>query len=41
MDNEQQNHLANCTEPLPNVVPDVSVLRVTGSRSVTGTEVIK
>lgn len=41
MYNEQQKHLANGTESLPNVVPDVSVLTVTGSRSVTGTEVIK
>lgn len=41
MYNEQQRHLVNDTESLPNVVPGVSVLRVTGSRSVTGTEVIK
>lgn len=41
MYNEQQKYLANCTESLPNVVSDVSVLTVPGSRSVTGTEVIK
>lgn len=30
----------NSTASLPSVVPDVSVVKVTGSRSVTGTEVI-
>lgn len=30
----------NGTASLPSVVPDVSVVKVTGSRSVTGTEVI-
>lgn len=39
---EQQKYLANGTESLPNVLPEVSVLTVTGSRSVTtGTEAIK
>lgn len=38
---EQQKYSANGIESLPNVVPEVSVVKVTGSRSVTGTEVIK
>lgn len=45
--NKQQKYSANGTESLPNVVPEVSVVKVTGSRSVTrsrsvtGTKVIK